>query len=155
MMEKIRKERVHLMNFFYKIKQQLEQRKLWEPFVYLFFGGLTTVVNLIVHFLFLEVFHVHYMVATVISWIAAVIFAYVTNKRWVFDSKTESGKETNSEFARFIFYRLLSLAMDALSMYLLISVFQFGNVSAKFITQILVVIANYIFSKFLIFTKKN
>ena len=155
MMKKIRKERKHLMNFFYKIKQQLEQRKLWEPFVYLFFGGLTTVVNLIVHFLFLEFFHVHYMVATVISWIAAVIFAYVTNKRWVFDSKTEAGKETNAEFARFIFYRLLSLAMDTLSMYLLISVLQFGNVSAKFITQILVVVANYIFSKFLIFTKKN
>ncbi len=143
------------MKLFRSFKGKLEHKKLWEPLVYLFFGVLTTVVNLIVHFLFLEIFHVHYMVATVISWVAAVLFAYITNKRWVFESKTGTRKETNAEFGRFIFYRLLSLMMDTGCMYLLISVLSFGNVSAKFITQIVVVIANYIFSKFLIFTKSS
>ena len=142
------------MNFLVKWKQRLEERKLWEVFIYLFFGVLTTIVNIAVHFTCLDVFGWHYMVATVVSWIVSVLFAFVTNKRWVFHSKTETSIEWLMEFSKFVFYRLLSLVMDMGSMYVLIELIHTGDIVAKIFTQVLVVVANYVFSKFLIFTRK-
>ena len=139
------------------MKQKLEQvlsKKLLEVVSYLFFGGLTTVVNIIVHFIFLDFFGVHYLVATVISWIAAVLFAIVTNKRWVFHSKTTSQQALIREFLTFVFYRLLSLVMDMGAMFVLVEVLKTGDVAAKIVTQVLVVVVNYLFSKFLIFGRK-
>uniref|UniRef100_UPI00403F36CE GtrA family protein n=1 Tax=Candidatus Enterococcus willemsii TaxID=1857215 RepID=UPI00403F36CE len=143
------------MNLYKKVKHVLEERHLWEVFTYLFFGGLTTLVNIAVHFLCLDLFRWHYIVATIVSWTVSVLFAFVTNKIWVFQSKSTSIMAWWSEFARFIFYRLLSLAMDVGCMYLLIEVFAMSNLFAKIFTQILVVLANYIFSKFLIFQKND
>lgn len=141
------------MNFLVKCKQQLEERKLWEVFIYLFFGGLTTIVNIAVHFTCLDLFGFHYMIATVISWIVSVLFAFVTNKRWVFHSQTEGRTEWLIEFSKFVFYRLLSLIMDMGCMYVLIEFIHAGDIVAKIFTQILVVVANYVFSKFLIFKR--
>ncbi|EOT29640.1 GtrA family protein [Enterococcus saccharolyticus] len=142
------------MNFLVKWKQRLEERKLWEVFIYLFFGVLTTIVNIAVHFTCLDVFGWHYMVATVVSWVVSILFAFVTNKRWVFHSKTETSIEWVMEFSKFVFYRLLSLVMDMGSMYVLIELIHTGDIVAKIFTQVLVVVANYVFSKFLIFTRK-
>lgn len=142
------------MNFLVKWKQRLEERKLWEFFIYLFFGVLTTIVNIAVHFTCLDVFGWHYMVATVVSWVVSILFAFVTNKRWVFHSKTETSIEWVMEFSKFVFYRLLSLVMDMGSMYVLIELIHTGDIVAKIFTQVLVVVANYVFSKFLIFTRK-
>lgn len=142
------------MNFLVKWKQRLEERKLWEVFIYLFFGVLTTIVNIAVHFTCLDVFGWHYMVATVVSWVVSILFAFVTNKRWVFHSKTETSIEWVMEFSKFVFYRLLSLVMDMGNMYVLIELIHTGDIVAKIFTQVLVVVANYVFSKFLIFTRK-
>lgn len=132
----------------------LKKNKFYEISSYLFFGVLTTIVNIIIHFIGLNLFSWHYLLATVVSWFAAVSFAFVTNKKWVFGSITTTKKEWFIEFMTFIFYRLVSLVMDMGSMLLLIEVFQFDNLWAKIVTQILVVVANYLFSKLFIFSKK-
>ncbi|WP_122645210.1 GtrA family protein [Enterococcus mediterraneensis] len=142
------------MRLFFWFKEQLTKRGLWEIFMYLFYGGLTTLVNFVVYFVFKDVFHMYYLYANIFSWIASVLFAFVTNKLWVFHSKTETISELIIEFAKFVFYRLVSFVMDMGSMYLLIGILHSGDFLAKLITQILVVVANYVFSKLFIFKKK-
>ena len=91
----------------------------------------------------------------VISWIASVLFAYFTNKLWVFEAKTETKQESWAAFGKFIFFRVLSLGLDMLCMYLFISILATGDLVAKLVTQVVVVLANYVFSKFLIFNTKK
>jgi putative flippase GtrA len=137
------------------IKRKLQEKKLWEPLTYLFFGGLTTLVNIVVYFVFREVIVLHYMIANAIAWAASVLFAFFTNKAWVFEAKSETKKESWLAFWKFIFFRVLSLGIDMACMYLLISILNSGDFVAKLVTQIVVVLANYFFSKFLIFAPKK
>lgn len=139
------------MKLFLVFKGELEKRGFWEPFVYLFFGGLATIVNFVAYFISKDIFHLNYLYANTISWVAAVLFAFVTNKLWVFHSKTANITELMIEFAKFIFYRLVSYGMDMGTMFLMIEIFHSGDFLAKLVTQILVVLANYLFSKLFIF----
>jgi len=134
------------------LKQLLKEKKLWEPFTYLFFGGMTTVVNIAVYLLCRHVFGLYYQVANVISWAISVLFAYFTNKIWVFEATTVDRRAAWLSFAKFIFFRILSLGLDMLCMYVMISLLHSGDLSAKIVTQVVVVLANYLFSKFWIFT---
>lgn len=143
------------MQKYNEYKQFLQQKKLWEPITYLFFGGLTTVVNIVVYLVFREGFGFYYQTVNVISWIASVLFAYFTNKLWVFEAKTETKQESWAAFGKFIFFRVLSLGLDMLCMYLFISILATGDLVAKLVTQVVVVLANYVFSKFLIFNTKK
>ncbi|WEL48641.1 GtrA family protein [Enterococcus casseliflavus] len=143
------------MQKFIEYKQILQQKKLWEPLTYLFFGGLTTVVNIVVYLIFREGFGFYYQKANVISWIASVLFAYFTNKLWVFEAKTKTKQESWAAFGKFIFFRVISLGLDMLCMYFFISVLATGDLVAKLVTQVVVVLANYVFSKFLIFNTKK
>ena len=144
------------MAFLQRCKRWLIEKKLWEFLVYVFFGTLASGVDIIVHFICLNFFGFHYMPATIISWIIANLFSFVANKHWVFHSNRESFLESLVEFVRFIFYRLLSLGIDMGSMYIFMEWTKVSNLLAKVITQILVGIVNYLFSKFLIFSiRKN
>jgi len=144
---------VFFLKFYLRFKEALEERKLWNLFIYLFFGGLATIVNIVTYFICIEWLFLHYLLANGISWVASVLFAFVTNKLWVFHSKTEGKLELLVEFAKFIFYRVLSLGMDMGVMYVMIDLMDTTNLTAKIITQIIVVLANYLFSKFLIFNQ--
>ena len=139
------------MNVFQKSKAALERRKLWELFSYVFFGGLTTGINLLVHLICFSLFHWHYLVATVIAWFASVFFAFFTNKKWVFQANHTTNQAALLELMKFIFYRLLSLVLDAGCMWLMIETLHVNNWLAKIVTQVVVVVANFFFSKFLIF----
>ena len=143
------------MQKYNEYKQFLQQKKLWEPITYLFFGGLTTVVNIVVYLIFREGIGLYYQTANVISWIASVLFTYFTNKLCVFEAKTETQQESWAAFGKFIFFRVLSLGLDMLCMYLFISILATGDLVAKLVTQVVVVLANYVFSKFLIFNTKK
>lgn len=66
--------------------------KYKELILYVFFGGLTTLVNLGTFALLAEMLHMNYIPATVISWIISVLFAYITNRIWVFESKVTGVK---------------------------------------------------------------
>ncbi|OTN76964.1 hypothetical protein A5886_002043 [Enterococcus sp. 8G7_MSG3316] len=143
------------MQTYHELKQWLKDRKLWEPFTYLFFGGLTTVVNIAIYLLCRNVFGLYYQVANVISWAISVLFAYFTNKIWVFEARSANRREAWTAFAKFIFFRVLSLGLDMLCMFVMISLLSSGDLSAKTVTQIVVVLANYLFSKFWVFTGKK
>ncbi|MDU6523202.1 MAG: GtrA family protein, partial [Enterococcus sp.] len=78
------------MKIYHQFKNYLKAKRLWEVFIYLFFGGLTTVVNIVVFALSYQVFQLDWPISNTISWVFSVLFAFVTNKVWVFQSKTES-----------------------------------------------------------------
>lgn len=141
------------MKIYYAFKNYLEEKRLWEVFIYLFFGGLATVVNIVTYAIAFQLIHLSWPVSNAISWICSVLFAYVTNKVWVFQSKSKTFKDLAWEFGKFVFARVVSFGMDMFCMYLFIDMLHTGNLLAKLITQVVVVIANYVFSKVFIFKK--
>lgn len=128
-------------------------RKFRELFLYLIFGGLTTVINILVYFLLARLFLINYQVSTVIAWVLSVLFAFVTNKIFVFESKNESRKDDFREILSFFTFRILSLGIDMGSMYVMVQVLFLDDLIAKIIANIIVVIVNYLFSKLFIFKK--
>lgn len=139
------------MHFYLNFRNWLEKRRLWEAFIYLFFGGLATIVNFTSFFVAQDVFQFGLIISNSLSWFAAVLFAFITNKLWVFHSKTDSYVAFFKEFSKFIFYRVVSYFMDMGCMIILINGLAVGDFWSKLITQVIVVIANYIFSKVFIF----
>ena len=89
-----------------------------------------------------------------VSWVFAVLFAYVSNRLFVFKSKSK-GKEKLKEFTSFIGMRVLSLGMDMAGMALMVSLLHWNDVISKIIVQVLVVLSNYVFSKAFVFKKKD
>jgi putative flippase GtrA len=132
-----------------KIKELVN--KYAEVISYLIFGGLTTVVNIIVFYLFDSILDVHYLFANAIAIIASILFAFFTNKKYVFKSSTPTVKLWLKEFSLFVSFRLLSAVFDMGSMWLLVDGLELNTNIAKIITQFIVVVLNYAFSKFFIF----
>ena len=127
--------------------------EIWN---YLIVGLLTTVVALLVYFVCTRTFldasnPVQLQVANIISWVAAVIFAYFTNRIFVFKS---TNKNKLSEFTKFVGSRIISLFMDMAVMFLIVTVLSFEDFIGKIVSQVVVTIANYILSKLFVFNKK-
>jgi putative flippase GtrA len=96
-----------------------------------------------------------YKLATTIAWIVSVVFAYVTNKIYVFKSETKTKKALIKELFSFFWFRLLSYFIDLGSMILMVSYMSTDETPAKIIANVIVVVANYGFSKWFIFRKKQ
>lgn len=124
-----------------------------EIFNYLFFGVLTTIVNIGTFYLLDRVLGLQYLWANALSIILSILFAYVTNKVFVFNSKTDTLRAIMNEFIMFVSFRLLSGAIDMVSMWLLVDIVAIDTIGAKLVTQFIVVVLNYIFSKFFVFKK--
>lgn len=122
--------------------------KLKEVSAYLIFGVLTTLVNIISFYIFNNLFNIDYLIANIISWFLSIIFAYITNKNYVFKNHKEDNFKT---FILFISSRLTTLLLDMLFMILLIEKIQISEINSKIIVQILVVIINYLLSKLIVF----
>lgn len=133
------------MAFIDKLKKQLFNQ---EFVIYVVFGVLTTLVNIVSFFLMRQVSSL--FVSNTVAWILSIIFAYITNKIWVFKAKNWSVSIILKEFSSFVTFRLLSFLIDMLLMFLLIYL-SIGEGWAKLVTQIVVVLLNYIFSKVFIF----
>ena len=127
--------------------------KLYENDVirYIFWGGCTTLVNL-VSFYLMRIEGLPLMAANIISIILAILFAYVVNSRFVFHDSCETLKDHIQPFVKFISARLVTMVIEVGGVWLLAVVMGFHDMVAKFCTQFLVLVLNYIFSKFLIFT---
>jgi len=127
-------------------------QKYKEKINYLFFGGCTTLVNILTYYICTRLLFLDVNVSIVISWITSVIFAYITNKLFVFNAKN-----TNiiKEFLSFIIVRLISLGVDYLIMYLLYDLLSWNDLVVKIIANIVVIVLNYIFSKLLVFKKEG
>lgn len=138
------------------INQVHELYKKYEEVInYLFFGVLATIVNIAVFYLFDTVLDVPYLYANAISIVAAILFAFVTNKLYVFKSQSASKGEAFKEFYLFVGFRLLSGVFDMLSMFILVDFLTINTNVSKIITQFIVVVVNYVFSKWFIFKQKE
>ncbi|MBP3653803.1 MAG: GtrA family protein [Oscillospiraceae bacterium] len=129
--------------FYVKYKEQL---------LYLFFGGLTTVVSIASFALFAEWMHVDALIANVFSWILAVAFAFVTNRTWVFQS--DEDESILKQLTTFVGGRLATLGMEELILLVFANLLQFDALLIKVVAQILVVVANYVISKLFVFKAK-
>ena len=123
----------------------------YELIAYIIFGILTTVVDWIVYYI-LSNLGVNYIINSIISWTVAVLFAFITNKLFVFDSKRL--KNIFRELVLFVLSRLSTLVINLAGMHVLISLLKLNEFISKAILSILVVILNYIFSKLFIFKTK-
>ena len=126
--------------------------KYREVLLYLVFGGLTTLIN-IVAFYILRKLSIELQVSNVIAWILSVLFAFITNKLFVFESKNKSKKENVKEMTSFFGFRILSVLFDIGFMHLLVSILNIHEMISKILSNILVIILNYVFSKVFIFKK--
>lgn len=126
-----------------------------ETITYLIFGVLTTVVNYAVYYLFYHYTDVDLIVYNTIAWIVAVLFAFVTNKLFVFESKGWKLSILGKEFISFIIARLLSLLIETAFLALTVNLCKMNELTAKLAACVLVVIFNYFASKFFIFKKKE
>ena len=118
---------------------------------YVFFGGCTTLVNLVCFFV-LRKCRVELNIANLISIVTAILFAYVVNSRYVFQDKCETFKDHIRPFCKFISARLVTMVIEVGGVWLLVEVCKMNDMAGKFITQFIVLALNYIFSKFLVFT---
>ncbi len=126
--------------------------KIKEVIWYGFFGVLTTLVN-IISFYFLDKTGMNVYLNNFIAWFLSVLFAFITNKLYVFNSKSLDKKVVIKEICSFFFFRILSLGIDMAGMYICISLLNIGKMISKIIMNIIVIVANYIFSKIFIFKK--
>lgn len=128
-----------------------------EFIAYIIVGVLTTVVAVGAYWLCVSTFldasdGFQLQVANVISWILAVAFAYVTNRKFVFHSKN---KDVAREIAQFVGARLVTLLIDMGMMFAFVTVLGFNDKIIKIIAQFVVVLVNYVFSKLVIFVQKE
>lgn len=136
---------------------------LWNKYKqvvsYLFWGVVTTVVNIGVCQWLTFVAHMNYQVANIIAWFLSVLVAYFSNKVWVFNSHYTTVKAFAIEFVEFYFYRGLTLLIDVAFMFVGVTILHFNSpleqLVVKTLDNVVVIIANFIFSKFLIFTEKK
>lgn len=136
-----------LVELYYKYK---------EIFDYLFFGGLVTIVNFISYYIPANIIGVDKIVSNLIAFIISVIFAYVVNKEYVFETKWEGIQNVFKEFSSFVISRIgTGLLCDILIFAFMINILNINDVISKIFTQILVVILNYIIGKWFVFKQKK
>jgi len=138
---------VKLKGYYLKYKQIIN---------YLIFGALTTLVNFVSYILFTKIFHIDEVLSSGLAWVVAVTFAYIVNKLFVFESKTNGTKELFKEFVSFIGCRVFSgITCDVGTFALMVKVLHINDIISKLVTQIMVIVLNYILSKVVVFRKKQ
>jgi putative flippase GtrA len=141
-------------------------KKLWEKhrsvLLYVFFGGLTTVVDFAVCFVLYsfdlhipvtETLDIYTRVADVVGWICAVLFAFFTNRVWVFNSGTKGFGPVMLELLAFAGGRIGTFLLQTLIMFVFCTWLGFNDYVFRFIAAVLVIVLNYFISKFLVFRK--
>ena len=142
-----------------KLKNLIAKYK--EIIMYLIFGVLTTVVSLVSYSLFVELLPLGITAASAFSWVIAVSFAFITNKLFVFESRSREVKTVLREALSFFAARIVSGVVEIFLPELLFSVgldfslFGVKGLVAKLIVNIIVIIMNYIFSKLFVFKKSR
>lgn len=129
-------------------------KKHWDILTYLFFGGLTTVVNYLIYLPCYNLLGISASVSNVIAWVVAVAFAYLTNKPFVFRSHDWSAKTVLPELTKFVGCRVGSGLLETGIIFLTVDILAWNGNVMKLITSVLVVILNYFGSKLLVFKNK-
>jgi len=144
-------QRANLLNNLNEIYNSkiLNARK--EIVLYLIFGVFTTLVNILSYLILAKIFGINNFISNVMAWFLSIIFAYVTNRIFVFESKNEN---ILHEFSLFIVGRGLSGILDSLLFYTFVILLMFDDVLSKIVINIIVIILNYVFSKWIVFKEK-
>ncbi len=130
-------------------------KKHEEGFNYLIFGFLAFVLNYILYFIFADALSMHYMAATVISWVLTVVFAYWTNRTFVFKSRNKDFSAIAKEFVAFIGARVATEVLEIVLMYVMVDLLTINDKISKLVCQTIVILANYVLSKIWIFKKSD
>lgn len=148
-------------DIFDKIMQLPVLRRFYAPYqkhkeilLYILFGGLTTVISIGSFVLLDTLLGLDALIANIGSWVLAVGFAYITNRTWVFCSRTK-GSALWREVLAFYSGRLLTLALEEGLLLVFVTWLQLNSTLVKIAAQIVVLIGNYVISKLLIFRKKQ
>lgn len=134
-----------------KIKNQIINFYRNDIMRYIFFGGLTTLVNLISYSILR--YFMDYNLANFISIVLAILFAYYVNSKFVFKSKAKAKTQKLYEFMKFISARISTMIIEIVGVFIFVDVIQTNDLVGKFLIQFIVLILNYIFSKLLVFKK--
>ena len=148
--------------FFLKIAEKIGLKKLadWyrehrEGMRYLVFGLLTTLLNLLIFTICVRIIKIQVVISNIISWIIAVLFAYVTNKLYVFESKVIQKKELAKEIISFFNARIVTLVIETIFLWITVIKLGWNEIIMKIIANIIVIILNFVFSKIFIFKKEK
>ena len=137
------------------IKLVLGLMKKYQSFIaYAVFGVFTTIVNIVTYSFCYQQIGLSNTLSNVLAWVLAVTFAYLTNKVWVFDSKSWQWQVLRKEIPAFISCRLATGAMDLVIMFVCVDLLGLHAMLMKLLSNVLVIILNYIFSKLVIFKKR-
>ena len=134
-------------------------KNLWFKYKELFFYGVfgvgATVINIVSYRVLANTFGKKYfLIANIIAWILAFIFAFITNKLFVFESRSWETQIAMKEFVGFLSARLATGILDTVLMWFFVGVISLDDTLSKIIINLLVIIINYIGSKFFIFKKE-
>ena len=124
-------------------------KKYKQPLLYIVFGIATTLVNFLAYFL-LSMLNFDVVISTILAWLLSVLFAFFTNRKYVFNSVK---KDFLKQLIGFFSMRVATGVLDVLIMLLFVDVLEFNDLLIKLLSNVLVIILNYIFSKFLVFKK--
>lgn len=128
-------------------------QKYREIIVYIIFGGLTTLVNFVGYLVLTRLVGMEAGIANIVAILISILFAYITNKIWVFESKTTNLKEIAKEMVSFFGCRAFTSLLDIGLFDLLVYVFHISDIWVKLFNQIIVIVLNYILSKVIVFRK--
>lgn len=140
-MWKMRAERIRALYYEYR-----------EVISYLFWGACTTVVNIATYFVCFEILGIMNVPSTAIAWILSVAFAYVTNRIFVFESKS---RKIFAEATKFVGARVATGVLDVLIMFVAVDVLGWAAMVWKVISNAIVIVLNYVFSKWFVFSDKK
>ena len=135
-----------------KVKQKILTR---EVIMYLIFGILTTLVNLITYFSFVNILNMEENISNVIAIVISILFAYFTNSNIVFRVKRNNIKEKLMEFFKFIFGRIFTMVFEIVGFFIMFNILGITDIISKPLITCLVIIMNYFISKYFAFRTKE
>lgn len=130
-----------------------QAKKHRDVILYVIFGALTTAVNFVTYYLLFNLAGLYNLLSVVIAWFTSVAFAFVTNKLWVFDSKSFKKSTLMREVWTFFTCRIATGLLDVAVMYVAVDLLTMNSTVWKLLSNVIVIILNYVFSKTVIFKK--
>lgn len=134
-------------------------KKYQEAIDYLFWGGIAFVLSMVLFWVFASLLGWNEVTANNVDWVICVLFTFVTNKLFVFRSKSENAKALGKEFVEFVLARVFTLVLEDIIIYIGCNLMGYdngiGQIAVKLIAQFVVIVSNYFLSKLWIFKKKD
>lgn len=142
-----------MKNLIQKVNELI--KKYEELIKYFIIGVMTTIINYIIFALLSSVIKIDMHISNIIAWIVSVIFAYFTNKLFVFESKSFELKVIGKEIISFGAARIFSLLLEEIILYVFVNLLNMNQLIIKLIANVVVMVLNYVLSKFIIFKNPN